>query len=152
MITESLTEKIEQIARSFLEEIPAEIVDLSIRRTHQGIHIQILADQPQGGITMDKCSLLNRKISDELEAQNILTSPYVLEVSSPGVDRPLSTLRDFERAIGRPVRFFLSEMVEGKIEHAGVIKRIENDNIFVEQESGEIILPINKIHKAKQII
>ena len=152
MIVESLSEKIEEMARPFLEEIRVELVDLHIGRTHHEIHIQILADKPTGGITLDECSELNRKISDVLEAQNILAAHYVLEVSSPGVDRPLVTVRDFQRVIGRNARFFLSEIVEGKIEHAGIIKRIENDNIVVGCETREIILPVVKIHKAKQII
>ena len=152
MIIESLAEKIEEIVRPFLGEIQAEIVDLNIGRAHHEIRIQLLVDKSQGGITLAECSDLNRKIGDILEGQNILTSHYVLEVSSPGIDRSLSTVRDFQRVIGRSVRFFLSEAVEGKIEHTGIIKRVENDNIFVQLETREIILPVTKIHKAKQII
>lgn len=149
---DSLNEKILEIAKPFFEEIGAELVDLNVRRTHSQVHIQILADKPAGGITIDECSELNRKIGDAIEGQSLIGVHYLLEVSSPGLDRPLKTFRDFLRVRGREVRFFLSEPVEEKLEHAGVVQRIEGDQVVIESNFSKIVIPLNKINKAKQVI
>lgn len=152
MSIESLMEKINSLAVPFLEELNAEIVDLHIHRHRSSVTIQILADRPFGGITILECAQLNRKIGDAIEAQNLFQEHYVLEVSSPGIDRPLRTPKDFLRVTGREVHFFLSEPIDGKLEQAGIIKRIETDHVIIDSDSVEIMIPRNKITKAVQII
>lgn len=149
---EFLNEKIEKIALPFLDEMDAELVDLNIHRHRGEVTIQILADKSQGGITINDCAALNRKIRDAFEMKNIIMGPYVLEVSSPGLDRPLKTIKDFRRVIGREVRFFLSEAVAERIEHAGVVKNVDDDRVIIKAQNIEIAIPLGKINKAKQMI
>ncbi len=149
---EFLSEKIEKIAAPFLNEMGVDLVELNISRHRGDLTIRILADRPTGGITISECSELNKKIGDALETENVFSQRYALEVSSPALDRPLKTLKDFGRAIGREVRVFLSESMENKIEYAGTVKRIEVENVVVDINEAEMVFPITKINKAKQII
>ena len=149
---EFLSEKIEKLISPFLKAMDVELVDLNIYRYRGDLTIQILADKKNGGITLHECSQLNRKIEDAIESENFLTGKYMLEVSSPGLDRPLRTTKDFLRVIGRDVRFFLSEPIENKIEHAGIVKRVEGENVVIDFNAMEITIPITKINKAIQII
>ena len=149
---ESLGEKIEKIAQPFLAAMDAELVDLHVNRYRGNLTIQILADKAGGGITIGECSQLNRKIGDAIENENFMAQRYILEVSSPGADRPLKTTRDFKRVNGRQVHFYLSEPINEKIEYVGVVKEIQEEEVTVDCKSTQITIPIDKIQKAKQII
>ncbi len=149
----SLIEKIEGLVAPLLDQAQVELVDLSIRREYGSVVVQILADKPCGGITLEECSLLNRKIADALESENILANRYIVEVCSPGLDRPLCMAKDFARVINRPVRVFLSEAVDNKLEYDGIIKQVNESSITLESDSAKaVIIPLTKINKAKQII
>lgn len=149
---ESLAEKVEALILPFLSAIDVELVELNIRRYHSQLTVQVLADKKNGGITIAECAQLNRQIGDAIEIENLIGGHYVVEVASPGLDRPLKTAKDFLRVVGREVRFHLSEPVDNKIEHAGFIKNADNDNVIIEAKSSQLTIPLNTINKAIQII
>ena len=148
MLNEKFTEDIEQLIEPFLKEVGVVLVDFNIHRTRRNFHIEILADKASGGITIDECSRLNRKINDAIEAQNLIAENYTLEVSSPGLDRPLKTAGDFLRMLGREIRFFLSEPIGNKIEYAGTISKVENENLTIDTSAGQVVIPIQNVNKA----
>src|SRR3990167_9523060 len=84
------------LTEPLLAEQGVELVELMYRREGRGMVLRFLVHTP-GGITLDRCAALNRALSDRLDAGGFLDEPYLLEVASPGLDRPLSTRRDFER-------------------------------------------------------
>src|SRR3989338_7859375 len=149
---ESLDEKIETLVQPFLSDRGIELVDLRTRRQKRDVVIEILVDKPSGGITIDECAELNKKIGDAIETADLIADRYILDVSSPGLDRPLKTLKDFGRVKGRAVHFFLSEPVGSRIEYIGTGERIDGEDILVDIGSAEVRIPIGKINKGKQII
>ena len=153
MIMDSSTEKIENFIRPFFIETQLVLVELTVRQNRGSISIQILADKPQGGITIKDCAIVNRKICAAFEEQSFIEGHYVVEVSSPGLDRPLTTRQDFLRVIGREVKFFLSQPIEQKVEYAGRIEKVENDVVQIFSDTGGGVgIPILYINRAKQII
>lgn len=149
---ESLGEKVEQMIEPFLKEMNIELVELNIRRHKNETTIQILVDKRFGGITLAECTGLNRRINETFEKDQVWAGHYELEVSSPGLDRPLRTVKDFLRVTGRKVRFFLSVPVENKVEYAGVVRKTQEETVLLDVESRQIVIPLNKINKAVQII
>ncbi|MFH1359878.1 MAG: ribosome maturation factor RimP [Candidatus Omnitrophota bacterium] len=149
---DQLPEQIEELAKPFFEETQLDLVDLHIRHQGRDITIEILADRADGGITVEECTQLNKQISCALEQENLISGRYALEVSSPGLDRPLKTRKDFARVIGRAIRVFLSEPVGEKIEHAGILQAAQEENILLDCEGKMIKIPIYTINKGKQII
>ncbi len=152
MIAEFLSEKIEKITLPFLDVMGLELVELNIRRHNGETTIQIFADKHHGGITLDECTALNRRVSEIIEAQNIISERYTLEVSSPGLDRPLKTAKDFKRVLGRRVQFYLNEPVANRLEYAGEVKNADDNGVVIGVTNDEIMIPLDKINKAKQII
>lgn len=152
MIMESLSEKIEKIAEPFLKAMNVELVELNIGRYKTDLSIRILADKQNGGITIKECSQLNRHMMEALETGLVIDGPYTLEVSSPGLDRPLKSPKDFQRVIGRQARFFLSEPVNGRLEYAGPIRGVHNEGVIIDVRGQSVEIPILKINKARQII
>lgn len=129
-----------------------ELVQLTVRGVNETIHIELLADLPAGGISFDECARLNRGLDKELYEGLKLGDNYILEVSSPGLDRPLTAVADFRRACGRRVRLYLKERVQGKMEFDAVVKDVRGQEILFETKIGEQMIGIAKIERARQII
>ena len=152
MDRQAIISEVSGVVRDYLNKEGFELVDVIYRHEGRDLFLRILADRPMGGITIEECVQLNRQISVILDEKNMLQQRYILEVSSPGLDRPLKNKADFIRCINREVKFFLNEAVEGKIEIDGLIRKVEEDTIEIEAKGAIIKIAFNKINKAKQII
>jgi len=144
--------KIQTLLTPLLEEMHLVLVDLSVRRQGQDFYIEIITDHSQGGITLDECSLLNHRVKEHIEKENIIPDNYVLEISSPGLDRPLRTREDFLRVRHRNVHFYLATLIRDKREYIGVIKEVGSDNVVVSVNLEDIVIPIENINKALQVV
>lgn len=152
MDKESLIEKIVELATPLLKESEVDLIDLTVKRTKGLTTVQMLADKPRGGITLEECSQLNKKIGSILERENLIDERYVLEVCSPGLDRPLKTPKDFLRVIGWEVRIFLIMPFADKMEYAGIVKSIDDEKLKIKVDEREMSIPFEMIHRGKQII
>lgn len=140
------------IIGDFLKNQNLDLVDLIYRYEGRDLIVRLLVDKPEGGITLDDCAYLNNEISRILDEKDILQQRYVLEVSSPGLDRPLKTKNDFLRCINKRARFFLNEPINGRLELEGIITGIRDDSVYVDISGQAIEVLLSKITKAKQII
>lgn len=148
---EGVKEKIAALIETFVTEQGFDLVDISINHYRQNDSVQVLVDKPQGGITIDECANLSRQIDVLLEAQNIFDGSYTLEVSSPGIDRPLVHSKDFIRAKGKEVVFYLKEPVQGSLEYTGIILRVEEGKVHLQAKGKEVSIALQLINKAKHV-
>lgn len=151
MENKELVPGLENLLNDFLSAQGLELVELSCRYEGRNLVVRLLVEKPEGGITIGECGRVNRRIGDLFEEKDIIRENYVLEVNSPGLDRPLKTRQDFSRCRGRRVKFFLIEPINGKIEIAGLISQVLEDGIKVEIEQVICFVPFSKIHQAKQL-
>ena len=148
---EELKQRLLNLAAPIFQQCALDLIELSVRRQGGEWAIQVLADRPGGGISLEECSFLNRRIVETIDVSQAVLD-YSLEVSSPGIDRPLKTKKDFERVLHQDVRFHLSGPVGGKKEYIGLLKRVDGEGVVIEtQKHGEITIPINNIVKAVQV-
>ncbi|MDD4900197.1 MAG: ribosome maturation factor RimP [Candidatus Omnitrophica bacterium] len=152
MDKEAITAELTDIIGTFLTQASLELVELILRREGPQLVLRILADRPEGGITIEDCAFINKEISRILDEKNIIADQYLLEVSSPGIDRPLKSKNDFLRSKDKEVRFFLNEMIEGKLEWLGKVKDADEDSVFIEVNGKELKILFTQINKAKQEI
>lgn len=146
------TEELKKIILPFLEEEGAELVELNFIRMRGKSLLRLLVDRKCGGISLGDCSRLNQKIGQALDAADTIKESYVLEVSSPGLDRPLKTKNDFLRCLNKKVKFFLKQAMDGKIEIDARVDRAEDEAVVVDMEGKTQEIPLSNIIKAKQII
>ena len=133
-----------------LKDIDAELFDISLKRTSSGIVIVLLVDTEKG-VSIDECALINKRVSGILEEKDIIAGRYIVEVSSPGLDRPLKLQRDFKKVIGERVDMWLLEQVQGKDFVCGVVNQAGGNGVEIEEKNGNrIILPYDAINKAKR--
>lgn len=106
------------------------------------------AEAGQGGVTIADCAKVSREVSALLDVEDPVDGAYVLEVSSPGLDRPLARPKDFERYRGRRVRLRTGSPVAGRRNFAGVLVGLEDGDVVVEGEEGAYRVPYKALQKA----
>lgn len=100
--------------------------------------LQIMAERPDGGIEVDDCAEISTAVSATLDVEDPLEDAYTLEVSSPGIDRPLTRLKDFETWEGYEAKIETTEMIDGRRRFKGVLQGVEGDEVLIEiEDHGE---------------
>ncbi len=105
----------------------------------------------EGGITVDDCERVSRQVSSVLDVEDPISGHYTLEVSSPGLDRPLTAARDFERFSGREVKLRTDAPVDGQRNFRGLLHGLHGGEVLLEVDGREIRLPLNRIEKARLV-
>jgi len=128
-----------------------EIVRLRMMGGEQRRTLQIMAEDQHGEMMVEDCAVLSRAISQVMDAADPVSGEYVLEVSSPGVDRPLTRFKDFEAYDGFEARIELDRLAEGRKRFKGVLAGVEDDNVAIDLEGEEetALLPFAWIVDAK---
>ena len=148
MISERETiEKIELILTPILEEYFLELVDIEFRPSGKRWLLRIYIEK-EGGVTIADCEKVNRELGRTLDVEDVLDHPYTLEVSSPGLTRPLRNIKDFQRYAGKQCKIVTSKPVEGRNEFAGQIIGTTEDGVEIKGEIGVFTIPICDIKKA----
>jgi len=152
VISQEIITQLNKIIRDNLAENRLELVEFIHRYEGRDLVLRLLVDKPEGGITLGECALLNRSLGDILDAKDILPGHYILEVSSPGLDRVLATREDFSRYLNKQAVFFLNDLVNGKREWEGLISRVSETTVFIDTPKGSLEIPLIKINKAKLVV
>lgn len=114
--------------------------------------LQIMAERPQGGIEVDDCALISTAVSAALDVEDPIEEAYVLEVSSPGIDRPLTRLKDFETWEGYEARVETTELIDGRRRFKGVLAGTEGEEVLIAIEEGTIGLRFDWLSDAKLLL
>lgn len=146
-IVDRVKESIDSLLR--VEEV--ELVDIVCRRGGGRLVLRLLVDK-QGGISLGECSSLNRKLGESLDELNLIDRPYILEISSPGLDRPLMSISDFRRAMGEQVKVISDGEIEGKNTWIGEVVEIDSESVTLTSKGKRLEIPLSKIVRAKKEI
>jgi ribosome maturation factor RimP len=131
-----------------------EIVRLRLMGGEETRRLQIMAETPEGDMVVEDCARLSRAISEVMDAADPIAGEYTLEVSSPGVDRPLTRPKDFANYEGFEARIELDRVAEGRKRFRGVLAGVEGDAIGIdlEGEDSTAMIPFSWIVDAKLIL
>ncbi len=114
--------------------------------------LQIMAERPDGGIEVDECADISTAVSAILDVEDPITDAYRLEVSSPGIDRPLTMPKHFEDYEGYDAKLETGELIGGRKRFKGVLAGIEDDEVLINIEEGTIGLKFDWLVEAKLIL
>ena len=141
--------EIQQIAERIVESEGMELVDIEYKPGRNRSLLRIYIDK-EGGVTLNDCENVSRQLSTVLDVKDLLKSAYVLEVSSPGLDRPLQTDRDYRRAIGRILKLSLMDE-QGKTESVtGKLLEATDEQIVLEEDGKGRNIPRRMVKRAVQ--
>lgn len=144
----SIESRIKEIALKAAAECGVEFVHLEIAGTKRNQIVRIFADK-DGGITIEDCSNVSRAVEESMDADDFMPASYVLEVSSPGLDRELYSLSDFEKFAGKLAKIKMRPDFVGPKSLNGLIVKVEGDEItFDDRTAGLIVFPYDSVAKA----
>lgn len=140
-----LEERVRSLAESVLARHGAELVEVLVRRGRTQL-LRVVADR-EGGIDLETCARVSEELSRMLDADDPIAGRYTLEVTSPGLERPLRTPADFRRMMGRKVRVVLA-----RAQHEGTLEEVGEDRVRLGTARGSVEVPLADIAKAKVVL
>jgi ribosome maturation factor RimP len=144
-------DQIEAMVEALLKAERLELVDLEFRKEARGWVLRIFMDKP-GGVTLDDCSEISREIGDQIEVNELISHAYTLEVSSPGLDRPLKKDKDFLRSIGKLIQLSTKVPLEGQTFFKGILLDYRvSDNLRLAGTKKNLEIPVDIITKARLV-
>jgi len=148
---EAVVERVKEMLIPILEEGNFELVDVEFVREPAGWVLRVYADRPEGGITISDCQWISERLSVLLDVEDIIHHPYTLEVSSPGLNRPLKNRRDFERRLGSIVKIKTVEPIDNQRNFKGKIVSVTERGVVIHDVSrnAEVEIPFENIKTAK---
>ncbi len=129
-------QKTEEILNPMIEKNGFELVDVEYVKEGGNWYLRAYIDKP-GGITVDDCEVISRELSDKLDEEDFVEEAYILEVSSPGLGRPLKKERDFARSLGEEIEVRTYRAVNRQKEFRGILTAYDKDSITIELETEE---------------
>ena len=145
--TETLEALIEPVVNSF----DCELWGVDYRPMNRSALLRVFIDRPDG-VTLDHCSQVSYQLSGLLDVEDPIKVPYTLEVSSPGIDRPLLRLEHYRKHIGHDAKVRLKWPVEGARNFRGVIQSVEGDEITMNVDGGEVVFPFDAVSRGRLIV
>ena len=143
-----IEERTEALVLPIIEEHHFELVDVEYVKEGADWYLRVYADK-EGGINIDDCVLISRALEAKLDAENFIEEAYILEVSSPGLGRPLKKEKDYLRSIGKSIDIKLYQAKEKQKEFTGILKEYSNGHIIVTIDEEDITFETKGIAMAR---
>ncbi len=147
---QSAPDRLNQLIGQVVEPMGYELVGIEYRRGGDSGLLRVYIDR-DGGIMLDDCVAVSRQLSAMLDVEDPLQEAYQLEVSSPGMDRPLFVKEHFERFSGSKVRIKLRMKLHGRRNFEGILKGVQDEGVMLEMDGEMECLPLEQIDKARLV-
>jgi ribosome maturation factor RimP len=147
----AIDRRLAEIVTPVIEDLGFELVRIRLMGGKTAT-LQIMAERPEGGISVDECGEISTAVSAILDVEDPIVDEYTLEVSSPGIDRPLTRLKDFETFEGYEARIETDELIDGRRRFKGVLAGVEDGEVLINIEEGTVGLKFDWLSDAKLIL
>jgi ribosome maturation factor RimP len=157
IVEPGLAARVAAIVEPVLEQLSFRLVRVRISGM-DGCTVQIMAERPDGTMTIDDCELVSRSLSPVLDVADPIERAYRLEISSPGIDRPLVRRSDFERLAGNVVKIEMAVAIDGRRRFRGMLLGVDGDKARLRRadaaadENPDVLLPIEEMAEAKLVL
>jgi ribosome maturation factor RimP len=147
-----LTERIAELITPAIEAMGFELVRVQVSGSQRPT-LQIMAEPASGrAMSVDDCAEISRAISAVLDVEDPIAGSYSLEVSSPGIDRPLTRPKDYERFLGHEAKIETNAPLDGRKRFKGPIKSVDANAVELTADGADVRIPFAAIHKAKLVL
>lgn len=147
----AIDRRMAQIITPVIEDLGFELVRVRLMSGKESI-LQIMADRPDGGVEVDDLAEISTAVSASLDVEDPILDAYTLEVSSPGIDRPLTRLKDFEAFEGYEAKLETDELIDGRRRFKGMLAGVEGDEVLINVAEGTIGLKFDWLSDAKLVL
>ena len=147
----AMDRRLAEIATPVIEGLGFELVRLRFMGGKKPV-LQIMAERPEGGIEIDDCAKISRALSAVIDVENPIDGAFALEVGSPGIDRPLTRIKDFADWAGYEAKLETTTLIDGRKRFKGVLAGVEDNEILIEIPEGTIGLQFDWLADAKLVL
>ena len=147
----AIDRRMAEIITPVIEDLGFELVRVRLMSGKQTT-LQIMADRPDGGIEVDDLAKINQAVGAILDVEDPILDEYTLEVSSPGIDRPLTRLKDFDAFEGYEAKIETEEMIDGRRRFKGVLAGVDGDEVLINLDEGTVGLKFDWLSDAKLVL
>ena len=147
----AIDKRMAEIAQPVIEGLGYELVRIRLM-SGKSTTLQIMADKPNGSIEVDDCAKISTELSAVFDVEDPVAGEYTLEVSSPGIDRPLTRLKDFEAWAGWEAKIETSELIDGQRRFKGTLQGVQDDEVLIDIQQGTIGLKFEWLSDAKLVL
>lgn len=151
MNRKEIVETVKEFSDPLVSNLGYELVDVEFVKEQSEYFLKIFIDK-LGGVNLEDCQLVSEKIGEKLDQIDIIDVSYYLEVSSPGLDRPIKTDKDIIRNLGKEVEINLYKAIEGKKHFEGILKDYDENTVTIQLEENNVVIPRELISLMRQII
>ena len=148
----SIDRRMAEVITPVIEDLGFELVRVRLMAGSKSKTLQIMAEKPEGGIEVDDCAEISNAVSATLDVEDPILDAYTLEVSSPGIDRPLTRLKDFDMWDGYDAKLETSELIDGQKRFKAPLRGTEDDEVLIEIPQGLIGLKFEWLTDAKLVL
>jgi ribosome maturation factor RimP len=150
-MSKEIAGRVRTVAEPIVSQEGMELVDLEYRREPRGWVLRLFVDK-EGGVTLEDCARISRELGRNLDVEDFIDNPYALEVSSPGLDRPLKNPQDFMRYRDRLIRVKTFDPIENRRNFKGKLLGLSEDRIKLELDGRVVHIPMSKVAKANLVV
>jgi len=147
-----IVSEVERLLQPITRSLGLETVEVRIAGEGQRTVLRVLVDRPDGGITVEECAKVSEVLGRQLDLYDFIPHTYTLEVSSPGLDRPLRTDDEFRRFAGRRAEVVAAEPVDGQRRFRGMLLGVVGEAVVLQVEQRQVHIPKAQIHQARLVV
>ena len=147
----AIDRRLSDIITPVIEDMGFELVRVRLM-SGKSITLQIMADRPDGGIEVDELAQISQALGATLDVEDPIVEEYSLEVSSPGIDRPLTRLKDFDMFEGYEAKIETEDLIDGRRRFKGMLAGVEGDEVLVNLDEGTVGLKFDWLSDAKLVL
>ncbi|MBS5037687.1 MAG: ribosome maturation factor RimP [Fusobacterium sp.] len=141
--------KIEKIVLPVLKEMELELVDIEYLQEGGYWYVRIYIEKLDGDVSLDDCAKVSMAVEDDID--KLIDKKFFLEISSPGVERPLKREKDYIRFTGSKIKVSLKHKINEKKNFEGILSKFENDTVFLMTDNEELEIPFKEVRKANLV-
>jgi ribosome maturation factor RimP len=143
---EKLLDKVEALLNPVIEPMELELVDMEYLQDGGYWYLRIYLERLDGDISLDECAKVSNSISEDVD--NLIEDKFFLEISSPGLERPLKKEKDFQRFVGEKIKVILKHKLEDSRNWTGILEKYENSTVYLNTGEKILEIPFNEIKKS----
>lgn len=147
----AIDRRLAEIVQPVIEGMGFELVRIRLMGSKYST-VQAMVERPDGGIEVDECAAISTALSAVLDVEDPIEEEYTLEVSSPGIDRPLTRLKDFEAWVGYEAKIETAELIDGQRRFKGELAGVVGDEVLINIEAGTVGLKFDWLTDAKLVL
>jgi ribosome maturation factor RimP len=144
-----MRERLIELLEPSVQALGFELIDLECQLGHGRGLVRLYIDRPGGSVTLDDCGQVSGQVGSVLDVEDVIRTPYVLEVSSPGEDRVLRTRAHFEAHTGARVRVRLARLIDGRRRMTGTLQALEGEELVIDVDGEVLRVPLSAVDRVR---